>query len=164
MNKKNRVYWDACTWIAYLNQEKEVERSDGSSENWFRMCDQVLRSAKEERLEIATSAFTLAEVCKPPQVKEIGLDKLSLSFEQPYIFLLPVDAFIGRQAQHIQLSEPGIKPADAIHLASAQRAKATELHTFDGKLLGLGERMLHPDGTPLKICKPTQGQPEGPLI
>ena len=25
MAKEIRVYWDACTWIAYINQEKIVE-------------------------------------------------------------------------------------------------------------------------------------------
>ena len=35
MPNLKRVYWDACAWIAYINQEKNVEKPDGSTENRF---------------------------------------------------------------------------------------------------------------------------------
>lgn len=160
-----RVYWDACAWIAYVNQEKSIETAGGAPENRFAMCSEVLRLAQDKKLEIATSAFTLAEVCKNPEVKDSPLDNLASFFEKSYILIVPVDMAIGRRAQAMQTSGlVNLKPPDAIHLASAQRAAVSELHTFDGKILGLDGKIAGADGQPMKMCKPTEGKPLGPLF
>jgi hypothetical protein len=57
-----------------------------------------------------------------------------------------------------------LKPADTVHLASAQRARVTELHTFDDKILALDGKVLGADGAAIKVCRPTQGVPLGPLF
>jgi hypothetical protein len=57
-----------------------------------------------------------------------------------------------------------LKPADAVHLASAQRAKVSELHTFDDKILDLDNKIIGGDGNLLKICRPSQSAPIGPLF
>ena len=72
-----RVYWDACAWIAYIAQEKSVDIGEGNSENRYAMCAEVLRMAQNNKIEIVTSAFTLAEVCKNPEVKDDPLDNLA---------------------------------------------------------------------------------------
>lgn len=165
MAKVIRVYWDACAWIAYINQEKAIETANGQIENRFAMCSEVLRMAQDKKLEIATSAFTLAEVCKNPEVKESPLDNLPAFFEKSYILIVPVDMAIGRRAQAMQASGlVNLKPPDAIHLASAQRAAVSELHTFDRKVLDLDSKLTGADAQPLKICKPTEGRPIGPLF
>jgi len=165
MAKLNRVYWDACTWIAYINQEKAIETKDGNLENRFAVCSEVLRLAQDKKLEIATSAFTLAEVCKNPEVKDSPLDNLPSFFEKSYILIVPVDMAIGRRAQAMQTSGLiNLKPPDAIHLASAQRAGVLELHTFDRKILDLDSKITGAGGQPMKICKPTEGKPLGPLF
>lgn len=165
MPKLIRVYWDACAWISYINQEKSIGTANGTPENRFAMCSEVLRLAKEGKLEIATSAFTLAEVCKNPEVKDSPLDNLPSFFEKSYILIVPVDMAIGRRAQAMQASGlVNLKPPDAIHLASAQRAAVSELHTFDGKILALDSKITGADGQPMKICKPTEGKPLGPLF
>ena len=160
-----RVYWDACTWIAYINQEKNIPLPDGRIENRFAMCDEVLRSAENGDLEIVTSAFTLAEVCKSPEVRDSPMDHLPSFFERSYIFLVPVDMAIARRAQSIQTSGVfNLKPPDAVHLASAQRASVRELHTYDGRVLDLDGQLSGSDGKQIKICKPTEGTPVGPLF
>lgn len=68
------VYWDACAWIAYINQEKAIQLRDGTIENRFAKCREVLEQANNKKLEIVTSAFTLAEVCKKPEIRESPLD------------------------------------------------------------------------------------------
>ncbi len=159
------VYWDACTWIAYINQEKAVKLKDGSVENRFAKCLEVLDRANNKKLEIVTSAFTLAEVCKNPEVRESPLDYLPGFFERSYIVTVPVDMSIGRRAQHMQASGlVSLKPADSIHLASAIRAKVSEFHTFDGGILKLDGVIPGADGKPIKICKPSEGLPLGPLF
>ena len=165
MAKLRRIYWDACTWIAYINQEKAIAQNDGSVENRFAKCLEVLDQANNKKLEIVTSAFTLAEVCKNPDVRDSPMENLPGFFEKSYIITIPVDMAIGRKAQHMQASgRVALKPADSIHLASAIRAKVTELHTFDGDILKLDESIPGVDGKPIKICKPSEGQPLGPLF
>ena len=165
MAKPIRVYWDACAWIAYINQEKAVLNKQDQAENRFSMCRNVLKLASKGKIEIVTSAFTLAEVCKKPEVKESGLDHLPSFFEKSYILVIPVDLAIGRKAQTLQVSGlVNLKPPDAVHIASAQRANVTELHTFDAGVLNLDGAITNAEGSPMKICKPTQGQSLGPLF
>lgn len=164
MAKAVRVYWDAYAWIAYINQEKEVPLDTGKLENRFAMCREVLRVAEEGRLELVTSAFTLAEVCKSPEVRDSPIDNLPGFFERSYILIVPVDMAIARRAQSIQVSLSNLKPPDAIHLSFAQRASVSELHTFDKRILDLDGQLAGSTGQRIKICKPTEGSPIGPLF
>lgn len=165
MAKLLKVYWDACAWIAYINREKAIPQPDGSSENRFARCNEILRMAQEGELEIVTSAFTLAEVCKNSEVKNDPVDNLPAFFEQSYILIVPVDMAIGRRAQIMQTSGiVNLKPPDAIHLASAQRASVAELHSFDDHVLNLDGKITGADGNPMKICKPTEAKSLGSLI
>lgn len=159
------VYWDACTWIAYINQEKSIIKKGSAPENRFAKCLDILTRAHNKKLEIVTSAFTLAEVCKSPEVRESPLDNLPGFFDRSYIVTIPVDMSIGRRAQHMQASGlVKLKPADSIHLASAIRAKVSELHTFDDAILKLDGVIPGSDGQMMKICKPSEGTPIGPLF
>ena len=165
MAKVTRIYWDACTWIAYINQEKEIEGSGKTIENRFEMCNAILDRAEKGEIEIVTSAFTLAEVCKPPNVETSPLDRLPSFFEKSYILVVPVDMSVGLKSQKIQDSGlVNIKPPDAIHLASAQIASVSEFHTFDKRILQLDGHLAGLDGNVIKICKPTEGKPLGPLF
>ena len=58
----------------------------------------------------------------------------------------------------------GLKPLDAVHVASALLANVDEMHTFDDKLLRLNERIDKKDGKRLRICKPSMGGPALPLL
>ncbi len=158
MAKPTRVYWDACTWIAYLNKEENIRLPDGSTENRFSMCLDVLDRAEKGEIEIATSAFTLAEVCKDIKIKT--LENLSGFFDRSYIFMIPVDKSIGLKAQDMQVNgEINLKPPDAVHLASAYRSSAKELHTFDKRILGHNKKIAELWESRIKICKPGEGEP-----
>ena len=164
MAKVTRVYWDACTWIAYINQEKDIPLESGRLEDRFAMCSKVLRDAEAGNLEIVTSAFTLAEVCKSPDVRVSPIDNLPGFFERSCILIVPVDLAVARRAQSIQVSLSNLKPPDAIHLSSAQRASVSELHTFDKRILDLDGQLAGSTGQKIKICKPTAGSSIGPLF
>ena len=162
--KPIRVYWDACTWIVYIAQEKKIPLSNGQFENRFAMCSQVLSDAVAGKYEIVTSAFTLAEVCKKPEIRESPIDNLTSFFDKSYILIVPVDKSVGVRAQTLQTSGlVNLKPPDAIHLASALRANVIEMHTFDKKILDFS-LLVGADGEPMTICKPTEGQAIGPLF
>lgn len=158
--RRVRVYWDASTWIAYINKETAVIRGGRAAENRFVMCDEILKGAEKSKYEIATSTFTLAEVCKPPEVSSSPLDDLHAFFEKSYILMIPVSMGIGRRAQDLQAAgQVSLKPPDAVHLASAERANAQEFHTFDEGILALEGQLFTSDNKAIKICKPTECLP-----
>jgi predicted nucleic acid-binding protein len=158
-----RVYWDACCWIAYIKQE--VVDVNGKRENRYEMCRQTLLEADKGAVEIVTSAFTLAEVCKSSEVKDSPVDHLPSFFDKSYILLVPVDKNVGLRAQSLQLAGlVGLKPPDTVHVASAIIAKCEELHTFDRRILNHNKRITGKDGEPMTICKPTQQVSAGPLL
>lgn len=159
-----RIYLDACAWIAYINRELPGPESS-FTEPRYDMCRETLKSAEREEIEIVTSAFTLAEVCKRVPDTLSPAINLPAYFDQPYILLVPVDKAIGLRAQNLQLS--GLvkkKPPDAVHLAAALVHSIPVFHTFDAGLLGLNQLLTMDDGNQLTICMPTRENPAPPLL
>lgn len=156
MAKPRLIYWDACTWIAYINREMPGPDTP-FKEPRYEMCRDTLKRAEEGEYEIATSAFTLAEVCKKPLDPASPANRLGSFFDQRYIVVIPVDKRIGIQAQTLQQAGLGkLKPPDAIHLASAMIWNVPIVHTFDGPLRDLNKVITTGDGNQLEIMMPTQ--------
>lgn len=154
-----RVYWDACSWIALIQKEK-ITQPSGQVEDRDMMCRSVMEAAKKNRLEIVTSAFCLAEVCKNPDVRSDSPDRIADFLENDYILTTAVDTVVGHRARKLMTSGyGGLKPPDAVHVATALILNVDEMHTFDDKLLALDGRLDKDDGTKLKICKPNAGDP-----
>lgn len=161
MSSPKRIYWDACVWIALIKQES-IEKPDGSVEKRYARCREIIAMAEKGKVEIVTSAFTIAEVCKSSDVKESGVDNLPTFFDHSYILLVPLDKSVGVKAQTMQTSGlAGLKPPDAVHLASAHRARVDEMHSYDEALIKLSETITGQDGKPMRICKPGDLKPEG---
>jgi predicted nucleic acid-binding protein len=161
-NSPNRVSWDACTWIALIQEERITE--DGIDR--VTRCRSVLEQAKKARIEIVTSALSLSEVCKNKDIKDGDASKIAAFFENDYILLVNVDKDVGERAREIMMAGYSkLKPADACHLATAALTPfVTEMHTFDERLLNLNSRIRKVDGSPLKICLPDVGSPLPPLL
>lgn len=166
MSKRTRIYWDACTWLAIVNEERAVPQGEGKPpENRYAMCQDIVKKAENSEFEIVVSAFTLAEVCKSKTATNENPSKLPAFLDHEYILVVPVDKDVGMKAQTLQTSGLfGLKPADAVHIASAQRANVTEIHSFDGDLLGLDGKIAANNGNAIKICKPGEGQQLGGLF
>jgi hypothetical protein len=64
-------------------------------------------------------------------------------FEQPWILVRDVDRFIAEDARHLIWAH-GIKPKDAIHLATALRLKLSVMDTFDDDLIALSGKLGNP--------------------
>ena len=124
------------------------------------MCKTVIEAAKKNKLEIVTSAFCLAEVCKSADVREEAADKIAAYFENDYILVVALDKFVGERARDLmRAGYSKLKPPDASHVATALLLNVDEMHTFDDKLIDLDGLLDKRDGTKLKICKPTAGDP-----
>lgn len=137
-----RRYWDACAFLGWLREEPD--KVDG--------CGKVIRQAESGKLEIVTSALTLAEVLYVKggtPIPKSDRAQVRALFEHRWIVLYQLDRAIAEKAQEV-VWDHGVRPRDAVHVATAMDAGVTCLDTFDGTLLGLSGI-----GQPaLKINKP----------
>ena len=163
-----RVYWDACTWIALIQKEKIRDPNTGRLiEDREQMCRDVIEAANKGKIEIVSSTLCLAEVCKHPELrKEKQSDQIAAYFEHDFILLVDVDIFVGERARDLMLGGySGLKPPDAIHVATALIApRVEEMHTFDDKLLNLHNRIDTEAGERLGVKKPNTGERSPPLL
>jgi predicted nucleic acid-binding protein len=120
-------------------------------------CEGVIRAAEKGEIQIVASALALAEVIKikhsRPRLSKADEGKLRAFFKNPYIVVVGVDRALAEAARQLCWDHDGLDPKDAIHVATALRAKAVHLDTFDGKLIGFdGQVGGEP---PLKIGRPS---------
>jgi predicted nucleic acid-binding protein len=149
---QTRYYWDACAWIAFIQQER----------GRFEELNYFVDEARAGRVELWTSNFTLAEVFKRPcDGQQKGLTIVDdTQFEgfilQDVVTRVQVDFDVGTLARRLMRAYPEItKPQDAIHLGTPLLHNVDELHTFDrANLTGLSGKIKRKDGNKLKICHP----------
>ena len=164
-NPPKRIYWDACTWIALIHKEKIRDENGKVAEDRENLCRAVISAAQMGSIEIVTSALSLVEVCKNPEVKEEGSDIIAAFFEHNFITLINLDLFTGERARELMLAGYSkLKPADATHLASAALADAEAFHTFDDRLLKLSGLIDKANASKLIICKPHDDAEPAPLL
>ena len=76
-----------------------------------------------------------------------------------------LDRLVGEHARLLMTSgHAGLKPPDAVHVASAILGLASELHTYDDKLLKLDGKIARVDGGQLRICAPDVGTTSPPPL
>ena len=158
-----QVAWDACVWIALI--QKETGIMDDGIDRYTR-CRSVIDQASNGKLEIVCSALCIAEVCRNRDVLDSDESKVAAYFEHSYLITSALGRDIAERARGLMMSGiPGLKPADACHLATALEApKVLELHTFDKKLLEQTGKLSKRDGSKLKICFADVGSPMPPLL
>jgi predicted nucleic acid-binding protein len=165
MANPKRIYWDACVWIALIQQEKIHDAKGTLVDDRYGMCRNVINAASRGQIEIATSTLSFAEVSKESAVKAQGEDKIAAFFEVDYVLPVNLDRAVGERARSLMMAGYSkLKPADACHLASAALANAEEMHTYDDRLLALDGKIEKLNGTKLKICKPDLGGSPAPLL
>lgn len=148
-----KMYWDACIWIELINS---------TNRNWVARCSHVLELAENNKVELWTSALTLAEVYKKKcHGEKIGIvenedERFENLIQAEFVRKINVDIEVGNLARRLLRKYPKIgKPQDAIHVASCLIYNLDELHTFDEEdLLGFDNVLMRKDKKPLKICKP----------
>lgn len=161
-----RIAWDSCTWIAHIQRER-LFAADGKTvtEDRGAMCRPVLAAAERGVLEIVVSALSLVEVLSKDRPAGIGDKAVRDYFDNDYILIVTVDKQVADRARNLMLAgHPGLKPPDAVHLATACVANADEFHTFDDRLLALEGKLDKLDGTRLIVRKPSVPAPPAPLL
>jgi predicted nucleic acid-binding protein len=137
------IYWDSDAFLGWL--QEEAGKVD--------LCAGTMQRADEGDVLIVTSALTMAEVLwkrgGPPIPKDKS-DTLRKFFRRSCFRVRNVTRAISEAAQDLVWNS-GIKPKDAIHVATALDVGVRFLETFDEGLLGKSGKIGTP---PLLIRKP----------
>ena len=141
-----RIYWDSGCFLAILNGEAEAAD-----------CRRILNDARDGKLEMVTSFWTVTEVIRPRgtsgPVPESSLQVMRDFFENDYLHLRPVDRLVAERARELCWAhQPLIYACDATHLATALLYECSIFETKDGTLKSLDGQVGNP---PLKIRGPT---------
>ena len=158
-NNPDPVYWDSCTYIDFLR---------GNHENRDHML-RVMRDWEDGETILVTSALTIAEVlyvkCQG-QLLTIGKEdeqKLIDFFNPPPergFKLVEVSRAIAEGARELVWNH-GIKPKDAIHVASAIHSGCEMLHAHDRDLWRKSRTV---GGDPLLQIGPPQWQRQADMF
>lgn len=149
----DRRYWDSDCFLAWL--QGEAGKADP--------CREVLEAADEGKILLITSALTLAEVLYlrgGQPIAKARKDVVVDFFKNDYIAVRNVTRHIAELAREL-VWDHGIRPKDAIHVATALEARLSLMNTFDGNLL---KKSPVPGNPPLLIVKPSVREPKLPFV
>ena len=123
-----RLYWDTGVFVCLLNAKSEKSRRD--------IAVDILRHAKNGRVVICTSVFTIIEVLRPKDVKWPApltadqIREIEGMFKWPWLRKYQVHEPLALKAAKLA-RDTGLKPADALHAATAIYAGADALQKWD---------------------------------
>jgi len=151
-NKKTPYhYWDSCIFIHLIA---------GNEPNGGTTLKTLAKHNTDGKLILATSTYTLAEVVKSKQcqVQLSATDKLKIEnvFKRQTIRLYEVTRTIAERAREL-IWIASVKPADAIHLATAEEAEVIRFDTYDDRLIAKIKEKIPSNfwKHPFKIGHPT---------
>ena len=122
-----RLYWDTSVFLCFLSEEEQDRRH---------ICEDVLHAGKNGKIEIVTSMFTVVEVIRPKAIKyprvltDGQVSTLRGMFRWPWLKKIQVHEQLALEASTLA-REHGLKPADAIHAATAIAEECDELQRWD---------------------------------
>lgn len=115
-------YLDSSVYIAFIKNEPGREDSG-----------RILRAAEDGQFRIVASTLVQAEVVRPPGglITPEAENTLRRFFQRDMFVWVEVDLSVARHAATLA-REHGLKPADAIHVATAVLARADAFLAWDG--------------------------------
>lgn len=136
-NSGDNVYWDASVFLSYINGEQRR----------LPTIDALLEESANREFTIVTSTLSVTEVAfaemektqraLDPQVEQ-AID--ALFSDREVVTLVEFHELIAREARRLMrralTTGRSLKPADAIHLATAVQHGADLVHTYDDRMLG----------------------------
>lgn len=148
------VYWDACVPLSYIN---------GTADRIPHIEGLLQQSGKD--LQIITSVFTVTEVAfakaeQDAKVLDATVEaKISTLWQvgAPIQLVEFYEVIAERARELMRAAIPrgwSLKPGDAIHLATADHLKVSEMHTYDEELYKYQELT----DTHFPICRPIATQ------
>lgn len=132
MPETPRFYLDSNVYLAWLRGE--AGRVDTARE--------LLTAGEEHRIVIVASTLIYAEVCGHGEVRSDAAEevdaKIRTFFERGFLHWVEVDLPTVRLARTLS-RQHGLRGADAVHLASAIRGRASRFMTWDTKDFPIGQ-------------------------
>lgn len=133
------IYWDACVPLSYIN---------GNEERIQHIAPLLQRSG--EQFQIVTSVLSITEVAYAGVEKSSALLDPAIEAEIGNLWRIggPIKlvevyeqiAYRARRLMRVAVEKGwGLKPGDALHLATAEQLKVTEFHTYDKPLAKYSE-------------------------
>lgn len=145
----SRRLWCSCTIINYLAGKPEAEA-----------CRQIIEQIKHEvgRHEIVVSIMAETEVVQLGDLASDEAEKAILEFfGRDYVLRANLDVPVAERTRKL-VRAYGLKPQDALHVATALYHKVPIMETFDNEII---KKLNEKEGDPLLVIrKPTY---EGPL-
>jgi predicted nucleic acid-binding protein len=130
----DRVYWDSCTYLDFLEGSHPLAA----------IMQMIHDDWKANRVTMVTSTLTIAEVLyvkcgDPSHARQPDPTRLpdieDLFAPRDSLLIVEVDRSIAEEARRLHWDH-GIKPKDAVHVASALKASCPLMHTTDTGLQG----------------------------
>jgi predicted nucleic acid-binding protein len=155
-----KIYWDACVPLSYINgmpdRVQHIEPMMEKSGTDFQIITSVL--------SITEVAFAKMEQDKKVLEPEIER-RIKLLWEAgspiKIVEFYELIAFRAQRLIRAALEKSWqLKPADAIHLATADQLAVKEFNTYDDGL----EKFAELTDTKFKVCPPTSVAPHLPLV
>ena len=156
-----RLYWDTTCFICFLNQDEAERRL---------ICDDILRHARDGKVLLYTSTFTIAEVLYPKRssiqdrrkLTPNQADKIAAMFKWRWLRKYDVDQRVAQQAAELARKYE-LLPADAIHAATAIVHAVDELQHWDRDFSKIGHLIQAAHPNRMSPQNPLPGFPEAPL-
>jgi len=148
----DRRYWDSDCFLGWLLAEKGKEEH----------CREVLTAAEDGKVQIVTSALTIAEVLAlrgRQRIPATDREKVEAFFRSEYIVVRNITRRVSEAARSY-VWDHGVKPKDALHVATAIDAGLPLLNTFDKPLIKKSGKLGDP---PLVIAVPKWEEPKLPM-
>lgn len=153
-------YWDACVPLSYIN---------GDTDRLQHIDDFMSKSGTG--FQLITSALSITEVAFAASERDNGTldqateERISKLWEAGSpIRIVDVYQLIALKAKELMRSaisqKWSLKPADAIHLATAVQLRAKEFHTYDSAL----GKFSNLAGITFPIIRPISATPRLPLM
>ncbi|MGH9748040.1 MAG: hypothetical protein ACRD59_18245 [Candidatus Acidiferrales bacterium] len=128
-NKLRAIYWDSTVFLCFLRKQEGERRT---------ICEDILRHAREGKISLFTSSFTITEVIKPLRMETTGPRPLSSDevadlqgmFHWPWVKKIALDHRVAQDAVNLGITY-ALSAADAIHAASAIVAKVDVLQQWE---------------------------------
>lgn len=144
-----RVYLDSCVYIELFTASRAEQ---------FETAVALVKRALRGEFVLVASELVRVEVAKlgVDRVDDVGT--LAQFFDSPTFLWVQLDRTIANSARKL-VSEDKLRPADAVHLCSAQAANVETMCTWDNRLLKMAE-----DPTiEVDVCSPETFPGQGQL-
>jgi predicted nucleic acid-binding protein len=144
-----RPYVESSVFVAFIKGEMQGPNQDQDAKKIF---DSIIEAAKAGLFKIVTSSLTIAEVFKNKKAPELSSQQnedLRPYFREDYIVIVEADREVGERANELcrtlqadaQHGFKAMRPNDAIHIASAERAECDVVLAWDMQFVSQNERL-----------------------